>query len=86
VQTINGLLRPRFELAADGTGAFSVPMESERGSSLLFDAFSSREPVPTSLENALSAPPPHRKASKPLNRKGRREAGLFEMIGFRRDQ
>jgi hypothetical protein len=34
--------------------AFSVPMESERGSSLSFDAFSSREPVPTSLENALA--------------------------------
>jgi hypothetical protein len=29
-------------------------MESERGSSFLFDAFSSREPVPTSLENALA--------------------------------
>jgi hypothetical protein len=27
--------------------AFSVPMESERGSRLCFDAFSSREPVPT---------------------------------------
>jgi hypothetical protein len=30
-------------------------MESERGSISLFDAFSSREPVPTSLENALVA-------------------------------
>jgi hypothetical protein len=29
------------------------------------------------------ATPPHRKAS---NKKGRREAGLFDMIGFRRDQ
>src|SRR4051794_27093571 len=30
-----------------------VPMASERGSILCFDAFSLREPVPTSLENAL---------------------------------
>jgi hypothetical protein len=34
--------------------AFSVPIESERGSGFYFDAFSSREPVPTSLENALA--------------------------------
>src|SRR4029079_17075599 len=33
--------------------AISVPMESERGSRFSFDAFSSREPVSTSLENAL---------------------------------
>jgi hypothetical protein len=32
---------------------------------------------------SLAAPPPHRKAS---NKKGRREAGLFQMIGFRRDR
>jgi hypothetical protein len=30
-------------------------MESEWGSSFCLDAFSSREPVPTSLENALIA-------------------------------
>src|SRR6266481_3118046 len=36
-----------------GPRAFSVPMESERGSTSCFDAFSSREPVSTSLENAL---------------------------------
>ncbi len=36
-----------------GTRAFSVPIESERGSISCFDAFSSREPVSTSLENAL---------------------------------
>jgi hypothetical protein len=41
----------------------------------LFDAFSSREPVPTSLENAL-----------PRNKKGRREAGLFEDSGLRRNR
>ena len=35
--------------------AFSVPIESERGSISCFDAFSSREPVSTSLENALAA-------------------------------
>jgi hypothetical protein len=34
--------------------AFSVPMESERRLYLLFDAFSSCEPVSTSLENALA--------------------------------
>src|SRR6267154_6735686 len=33
--------------------AFSVPIESERGSASCFDAFSSREPVSTSLGNAL---------------------------------
>jgi len=33
--------------------ALSVLIESDPGSSLLFDAFSSREPVSTSLENAL---------------------------------
>ena len=33
--------------------AFSVLMESEPGSNLLFDALSLREPVSTSLENAL---------------------------------
>src|ERR1700755_2204902 len=33
--------------------AFSVPIEPEWGSSFCFDAFSSREPVSTSLENAL---------------------------------
>jgi hypothetical protein len=41
--------------------ALSVLIESEPGSNLLFDAFSSREPVSTSLENALiqrqTAPP-----------------------------
>jgi hypothetical protein len=31
--------------------AFSVPIKSERGSISFFDAFSSREPVSTSLEN-----------------------------------
>src|SRR5258708_16070185 len=36
-----------------GPRAFSVPIESERGSTSCFDAFSSREPVSTSLENAL---------------------------------
>jgi hypothetical protein len=46
VQTINGLLWPRFELAADGTR--------------------------------------RRRLTWPRNKKGRREAGLFEMIGFRR--
>src|ERR1700733_3438929 len=35
--------------------ALSVLIESEPGSNLLFDAFSSREPVSTSLENALAA-------------------------------
>jgi NADH:ubiquinone oxidoreductase subunit len=42
--------------AADGIRtirACSVPIESDGGSSSLFDAFSSREPVSTSLENAL---------------------------------
>jgi hypothetical protein len=33
--------------------AFSVPIESERRLYFLFDTFSSREPVSTSLENAL---------------------------------
>src|SRR5260370_42562972 len=37
--------------------AFSVPIESERGSISFFDAFSRREPVSTSLENALAAKP-----------------------------
>jgi len=36
--------------------ACSVPMKSERGSIFLFDAFSSCEPVSTSLENALTGP------------------------------
>src|SRR5271163_4214674 len=48
VQTINGLLRPRFELAADGTAKVS--------------------------------------STAARNKKGRREAGLFEMIGCRRDR
>ncbi|WP_156164953.1 hypothetical protein [Bradyrhizobium sp. LTSP885] len=34
--------------------AFSVPMESERALDSSFDAFSLREPVSTSLENALA--------------------------------
>jgi hypothetical protein len=37
------------------TRPYSVPIKSERYSISLFDAFSSREPVPTSLENALEA-------------------------------
>src|SRR5229473_1830299 len=37
------------------TRAFSVPIESERGSISCFDAFSLREPVSTSLENALAS-------------------------------
>jgi hypothetical protein len=37
------------------TRACSVLIESEPGSSSLFDAFSSREPVATSLENAVAA-------------------------------
>src|SRR6266404_5718303 len=36
------------------TRAFSVPIRSERGSFSCFDAFSSREPGSTSLENALA--------------------------------
>src|SRR5437660_1135435 len=49
--------RPGNELAkATSSRAFSVPMESERGSIFCFDAFSSREPVSTSLENALVHP------------------------------
>jgi hypothetical protein len=40
-------------LNVDQPRAFSVPIESERGSRFLFDAFSLREPVSTSLENAL---------------------------------
>jgi hypothetical protein len=36
-------------------GAFSLLMESEaKLQAFVFDAFSSREPVPTSLENALA--------------------------------
>ena len=38
-------------------GALSVLIESEPGSDLFFDAFSSREPVSTSLENALDQRP-----------------------------
>jgi hypothetical protein len=34
-------------------GAFSDPIELDRGSSFCFYAFSSREPASTSLENAL---------------------------------
>jgi hypothetical protein len=34
--------------------ACSVLIESEPGFGLLFDAFSSREPVPTSRENAMT--------------------------------
>ena len=36
-----------------GARANSVLIESKPGSNSLFDAFSSREPVPTSLENAM---------------------------------
>jgi hypothetical protein len=39
------------------TRTFSVPIESERRFCFFFDAFSSREPVPTSLENALGCGP-----------------------------
>jgi hypothetical protein len=38
---------------SDGPGAVSVPMESDRALDSRFDAFSQREPVSTSLENAL---------------------------------
>jgi hypothetical protein len=41
---------------AQRTRAFSVPIESERGSTSCFDALSSRQPVSTSLENALVLP------------------------------
>ena len=34
-------------------GAVSVSLEPERGSSFYFDAFSSHEPISTSLENTL---------------------------------
>jgi hypothetical protein len=34
-------------------GAFSVSIESKRALDSRFEAFSSREPVPTLLENAL---------------------------------
>src|SRR6266849_2006374 len=43
----------QYRFVIPGTRAFSVPIESERGSISCFDAFSSREPVSTSLENAL---------------------------------
>src|SRR5437773_10315314 len=45
--------------------AFSVPIKSERGSVFFcFDAFSSREPVSTSLENALDAASQPRRVRK----------------------
>jgi hypothetical protein len=42
-----------FRCGAIRSIAFSVPIESERGSIYCFEVFSSREPVSTSLENAL---------------------------------
>jgi hypothetical protein len=44
---------PRVD-AITAKDAFSDPLESENVSGSLFIAFSSREPVSTSLENALA--------------------------------
>src|SRR5690349_6747375 len=48
-------LGEQFAIAAARPEALSVLIESAPGSTLCFDAFSSREPVSTSLENALRA-------------------------------
>jgi hypothetical protein len=46
----------RFMPSKIAARAFPVPIESERGSKFYFNAFSSREPASTSLENALVTP------------------------------
>jgi hypothetical protein len=49
----SGSRRRDCELRIRDTRGLSVPIESEPALILCFDAFSSREPVSTSLENAL---------------------------------
>src|SRR5580704_5824621 len=49
------ILKRRDELGVILSRALSVLIESERALIFYFDAFSSREPISTSLENALAA-------------------------------
>jgi hypothetical protein len=49
--------RPRGDLSEMSLTRARVPMRSERGSRFFFDAFSSREPVATLLENATCPTP-----------------------------